>query len=169
MPRKWLNKKLPRKEHLRDTFVYRLLGERILEHDLWHINRKSLSGGMAIGLFLAFTPTIPFHMILAAVGAIIFRVNLPVAVIVCWINNPFTALFIYSADYHLGRFFLKDLEMLGAFHSFSGSWKTVMEKTSYLWTGALILGSLSALTGSLSVRFGWLYITVKKWKQRKKS
>ncbi|MBN1521363.1 MAG: DUF2062 domain-containing protein [Candidatus Aureabacteria bacterium] len=166
MTRKWFKRTLDQKEKWKNSFLHSLFGERLFHRDLWHVSRKSLAGGLALGLFLAFTPTVPFHMVLAAIGAILFRVNLPVAVLVCWINNPFTMYFIYLYDLKLGRFLFERVVNLSS-HVTQGRWEIFMKNTSYLWLGSFILSSLAALAGYCSTRVLWRYLTVQRWKKRK--
>ena len=166
MTRQWFKKKLAQKEKWKDSFIHSLFGERLFHRDLWHISRKSLAGGIALGLFLAFTPTIPFHMVLAAIGAILFRVNLPVAVLVCWVNNPLTMYFIYFYDLKLGQFVFHRISQVSN-STMQGRWEVFMKNTTYLWMGSFILSTLAALTGYCSTRILWRYLTVKRWKKRK--
>ena len=64
---------------LQGHWLHRLFGKYITASDLWHLNRRSFTGGLALGLFIAFTPTIPFQIFLVALGAMYFRVHLPTA------------------------------------------------------------------------------------------
>ncbi len=73
---------------------------------------KKLSGdphyiafGMAIGVFVAITPTIPFHTVLAIALAVFFRASKAAAVIGVWVSNPFTVVFLYFACYKAGHLF----------------------------------------------------------------
>jgi hypothetical protein len=61
--------------------------------------------GMAIGVFVAITPTIPFHTILAITLAVLLRASKPAAILGVWISNPLTVLFLYFACYKTGHFF----------------------------------------------------------------
>jgi len=167
LPRKWFKKWLPKKDFLKDTFVYRIFGERLFHRELWHISRHSLAGGLALGLFLACTPTIPFHMVLAALFAIFLRVNLPVAVITCWVNNPLTMFFIYTSSLKMGQFLAGDSGSVLQVRQFGESWESFYKYTSYLWTGSLVLGTIVALAGYLAVRIIWRYLVVRRWKERK--
>ena len=47
--------------------------------NLWHLHRRSVAGGVAVGMFCGLIPG-PFQMIGAAIMSVLFRVNLPVAV-----------------------------------------------------------------------------------------
>ena len=62
--------------------------------------------GMAIGVFMAMTPLIPFHTVLAVAMAYIFRGSKPAAVLGVWASNPFTVIFIYLGCYKIGVLFI---------------------------------------------------------------
>jgi uncharacterized protein (DUF2062 family) len=62
--------------------------------------------GMAIGIFTSLTPTIPFHMALAFVLAMIFHGSKAAAVIGVWFSNPLTIPFFYLGNYKVGSFLL---------------------------------------------------------------
>jgi uncharacterized protein len=58
-------------------------------HGLWQFNRRSVAWGAAIGLF--FSVAIPIAQIpVAAMVAVYFRVNVPVAIFGTLLSNPFT-------------------------------------------------------------------------------
>jgi uncharacterized protein len=74
---------------------------------------KSLQGdphyvakGMAVGVFVAFTPTIPFHTVLTITLAFALSGNKPAAILGSWINNPLTFPFFYYGSYKVGTFLL---------------------------------------------------------------
>lgn len=58
--------------------------------------------GMAIGVFVAITPTIPFHTVLAVAMAYLLKASRPAAIIGVWVSNPFTVVFLYIACYKIG-------------------------------------------------------------------
>ena len=64
--------------------------------------------GMAIGVFVAITPTIPFHTALAVILAFILRGSKPAAVIGVWFSNPVTIPIFYWASYKVGILMLED-------------------------------------------------------------
>jgi len=68
-------------------------------------NRKMLSKGVFIGVFIAF---IPMPMQMAAVLAVMpfTRFNVPIALAMCWLSNPFTMPPMYYMEYLTGSFFL---------------------------------------------------------------
>lgn len=86
-----------------------------LKHNLrqYAIQIKQLQGdphyvalGMAIGVFIGVTPTIPFHTLIAVALAFLFRCSKPAAALGVWFANPLTIPFFYLASYKVGMFFL---------------------------------------------------------------
>lgn len=66
-----------------------------------------LARGMAIGVLVSVTPTIPFHTALIVVIGLLFRQNISAAYISSWIvSNPVTIPILYLSQYKLGRFLL---------------------------------------------------------------
>ena len=107
MPKSLFRRYLPRnsRELDRGGSLRRVIGQRLLDANLWHLNRRSIAGGMAIGLLLAWIP-IPFQMVPAALLAIALRVNLPTAVVLVWVSNPLTWGPMYWSAYRLGIWLL---------------------------------------------------------------
>ncbi len=66
-------------------------------------NRKMVSKAVLIGLFIAF---IPMPMQMAAVLAVMpfTRFNVPIALAMCWLSNPFTMPPMYYMEYLTGSF-----------------------------------------------------------------
>ena len=65
---------------------------------------RAIAGGLGLGTFVAFTPTMGIQLILAALVATIFSVNRPAALIPVWITNPLTVAPIYTFNYWVGTF-----------------------------------------------------------------
>ena len=62
----------------------------------------SIAMGMAVGVFVSITPTIPLHTVMAVAIAYILKVSKPAAAIGVWVCNPFTVVFFYFASYKVG-------------------------------------------------------------------
>lgn len=62
--------------------------------------------GMAIGVFVALTPTIPLHMVIAIGLALVLRASKPAALIGVWFSNPLTIAPFYYGSYKLGMLML---------------------------------------------------------------
>ena len=151
------NKYLIKPERLKGERIHKIVGDRLFDKAAWHISRQSIAGGLALGLFIAFTPTIPFQMVLSAVCALWLRVNLPIAIGACWVTNPFTAVWVYMMEYRLGQaimgklpgiFAISDLESIGAV-------RRLFSQATCVWTGGVIIGTLFALSGYIAIQMAW--------------
>ena len=89
MAKKTIQRFLPDPNKIRHHKSLKIFGRLLQDANLWHLNRRSARGAFAVGLFFAFIP-VPFQMVLAAAGAILFRVNLPISVALVWLTNPLT-------------------------------------------------------------------------------
>ena len=162
---KWLRKYLPDPAKLRDSFIHSVLGERIFAREVWIFTRRSMPGGIALGLFFGFLPVIPFQMLLAATGAVILGVNLPLALLATWVSNPVTIYPVYMAAMRVGEMMLRVLPLpTGEEGGVAGHF---MVRSVHLWTGSIVFASLAALAGNLIVKGIWRYATVKAWNLRK--
>jgi hypothetical protein len=66
---------------------------------------RAIAGGLGLGTFIAFTPTVGVQIILALMIATFFNLNRPAAIIPVWITNPVTVAPIYTFNYWLGTKF----------------------------------------------------------------
>lgn len=102
MPRKYFRKYLPDHTAMREHRHLRWARPLLKHPNLWHLNRHSVAGGVAVGMIGGLIPG-PVQMLTAAILAMVFRVNLPVAVATTLLTNPFTWPFIFVAAYGIGR------------------------------------------------------------------
>ncbi|MBU1206426.1 MAG: DUF2062 domain-containing protein [Proteobacteria bacterium] len=64
---------------------------------------QEVAGGVAIGVFVGMTPTVPLHTVLAVLIALILKKSKLAAALGVWVANPFFLPFIYLLDYKVGR------------------------------------------------------------------
>ena len=100
--RKHLKKYLPNHDAVHGNRWLRPFRNSLLHPRLWHLNRHSAAGAVAVGLFCGLIPG-PLQMIGAAICALVFRVNLPLALLVTLYTNPFTIVPLYVLAYQIGR------------------------------------------------------------------
>ena len=158
MKKFWRKRQNRIKQGIRKSHIFRIWGHKLYESVLWRVDKKGIAGGLSLGLFVAFMPSIGFQMIIVTFGAIYFKVNLPLALIVCWITNPFTAIPIYTAEWRLGRYVLEDftpLKDIFDLYNMEGRAAKILLNGLYLWTGALFFSSLSALSANIVMRLIW--------------
>ena len=105
-----------------------------------------ISLGMAIGVFIAVTPTIPFHTVLAVALAALLRGSKLAAALGVWVSNPLTIPFFYYGSYRLGRFVLGYPQLvLPADYSMISLVKTGKHVTVAMLHGGVLLGILPGL------------------------
>jgi len=63
---------------------------------------EAIGRGAALGLFIAFTPTIGFQVLLAAALAPLVRANVPAAAAMVWVTNPATMGPAFALTYRVG-------------------------------------------------------------------
>lgn len=64
---------------------------------------QEVAGGVAIGVFIGMTPTVPLHTVLAVLIAYILKKSKLAAALGVWVANPFCLPFIYLLDYKVGQ------------------------------------------------------------------
>ena len=67
---------------------------------------RKLAWGMALGVFIGITPTIPFHTVATLSLAALLRVSPVTAFLGIQVGNPLTAPALYLAAYKVGQFLL---------------------------------------------------------------
>ncbi len=100
-----LRKLIPSRDKLREFSALRPVAHLLNRPELWHLNRRGVSGAAFVGLFSAFIP-VPSQMLLAAIIAIYVRVNLPISVALVWITNPITIPPMIYGSYRVGAWVL---------------------------------------------------------------
>ena len=155
MSKHLFKKYLPHPDMIVKNRWIKLLGPRLQESGLWHINRKSCSGGVAVGVFCAFVP-IPFQMLLAAIAAILFRSNILVAVPMVWISNPITMPPMFYFCYLVGAQIL-DSNIEGFAFELSFTWLLtgLLEIWQPFLLGCLVVGFITSALSFIMIRVLW--------------
>lgn len=164
---------IPHRESIASNSIIRLFDEYLHDPNIWHIHRRSSAGGAAIGVFCAFIP-IPIQTLSAAALAILFRMNLPIAILFSFLANPITVPFIFFYSYKLGSilFGLEENQITNIIPENT----TIIEwfNTIFLniWEplliGCLILGLISSFITYFLIRLIWRIGAVVKWGNRHK-
>ena len=178
MPRKLFRRFLPSHESVRNNRYIARLGPRLGHHNLWHLHRRSVAGGVALGLFAGLVPgSNPVQFTLAALLSIAARVNLPVAVLVTLYSNPFTIVPLYYAAFRLGQFVLFSgggslpplpLKPEGASFAewFPGAIEWLGSVGKPLIVGLPLLAVLLAVIGYFGVDWSWRLYVRCAWQRR---
>lgn len=178
MPRKFFRRFLPDRATVRSSRYLAWCGHWLNEPNLWALNRDSVAGGFAIGLFSGLVPG-PLQMLTAALLAIPLRRNLPVALLVTFYTNPFTIVPLYLLAYGYGSlllglnhappahepFVMDWADWVGSFHALV-DWAMALGKPLVIGLVALAL-TLAAL-GYAAVQLGWRIYVRLAWRARQR-
>jgi len=173
--RKFFRKFLPHHETVKNHRWLKPFGNWLHHPNLWHLHRRSVAGGVAIGLFCGLIPG-PLQMGSAALLAVLLRVNLPVAAFTTLYTNPFTLVPLYVLAYELGAWVSgtrNGTEMMQQpfpefhWHNWPAelwSWLAMLGKP--LLIGLPLLALLLAIVGYFAVRVAWRVAVVLRWRAR---
>ena len=154
------------------------LGPWLQHHNLWHLHRRSVAGGVAAGLFAGLIPgSNPVQFLAAALIAVGFKVNLPIAVAVTLYSNPFTIFPLYYAAFKLGELALwrDDGELPELALTFEGKGFREWIPTALDWLasagkplllGLPLLAVTLAVIGYIAVDAAWRVHVRREWRRR---
>lgn len=121
--------------------------------------------GMAAGVFVSLTPTVPFHTVIAIFLAFILRGSKPAAAIGVWFCNPVTIPFFYLGSYKVGMFILgKSVPFDQKYESITELMKLGMDVTIAMVIGGVILGILPGIAAYFITRRIFKHIRLRKKK-----
>jgi len=133
---------------------------------LWTPTRRSVSGGVAVGLFVGWMP-IPLQMVLAAVLASALRVHVPVSMVMVWITNPLTIVPLLYAARRTGSTLLGETpRAIGTDAGVGELLRGMGEAWPALLTGCLFWGACSAVLGFFATRLLWRVSALRRWRRR---
>ena len=138
------------------------------DHSLWGIRRKTVVPAVAWGMFVALLP-IPGHMLVAVLGCLVLRINIPVSALATFIVNPLTIGPIYYFAYLVGAKLLS-IEP-GPFEiELSIDWmtNTLVSIWQPMVLGCVLVGAIVALIGYIVLDVLWRF-SIADYKARKKS
>jgi len=165
--RKLIRRWTPTPEQVRDHPHLRRVAHLLHDAALWSLNRRTVSGAVGLGLFIAFVP-VPLQMLVAAAVAITTRVNLPIAVAMVLVTNPLTVPPLYLAAYELGASLL---ERPGPGFDTVPSLTWFLEAIGQVWQplllGLLVMGAVVGVIGYSAVRLLWRIHVMKNWGRRR--
>jgi len=179
MARKWLKNRLPdaasvhRELHDRiggteqSTGLRRWVRNTFAQPMVWHLNRRSVAGGVAVGLFVSWVP-VPLQMLFAAVLAAVLRVHVPVSVVMVWFTNPLTFAPLLYAAWRSGSMILGE-PVLAEPLNFSPH--SILSSAGQAWptllTGMLFCASVSAVLGFGVTLLLWRVHAIRRWRARR--
>jgi uncharacterized protein len=174
--RKFLRKYLPDVDTVRSSRLVAPFGGWLQHPNLWCLNRRSVRGAVAIGLFCGLIPG-PLQMLGALLLAIPLRKNIPVALLATLYTNPLTIVPLYVLAYGYGQVllgmslgalplepFLWDWSDIGGSLREFGLWTMALGKP--LAVGLLALAATLAVMGYFVMELAWRAYVVLAWRAR---
>jgi uncharacterized protein (DUF2062 family) len=167
MPRQLIKRYTPDRAALKKHKYLRHLGALLHDENLWHLNRRSVSGGVAAGLFWAMIP-LPSQMLAAALSAVLFRINLPISVSLVWVTNPVTIPPVFYFNYLVGTWLLGTTPEKVQF-KFSLEWVAAELHAIWkpLYAGSLLSGIVLGAISYGAMRLYWRWHVLKRFRARR--
>ncbi|MES9857294.1 MAG: DUF2062 domain-containing protein [Sedimenticola sp.] len=167
LPKHLIKRFAPDHEKIRNHKHLRIFGKLLHDPNLWHLNRRSVAGAFAVGLFWAFIP-VPFQMVGAAATAIPTRVNLPISVALVWVTNPITIPPMFYFTYLVGTWLMGIPPVTEGFEMSAGWFEASLgDIWQPLLLGSLLCGIVSAVASYCIMRGLWRLHIVRRYKERK--
>lgn len=172
----WIRNNSPRRESFEKSRLLRPFAQRVFHPALWRFTRRSVPRGVALGLLVGLFLLIPGIQIAgAALLALPFRANVPVAAAMTFLSNPATTPFILAASLYVGNATLRLGADVTQFEALVGRNASVGEWTSWLLSsaapamlwGLFIIAMATAILGYGVAALGWRIFIVRKWRSRR--
>jgi len=166
MPKHLLKRYTPDAKAIREHKHLRMFAGFLHDPNLFHMNRRSVSGAFAAGLFWAMIP-MPVQMVAATLTAILVRINLPISVALVWISNPITMPPIFYFNYLVGTWFLGAPAEV---EEFQPSLDWIAAKLDAIWVplyfGSVVVGIVCGVLGYGAIRAYWRWHVINRYRNR---
>ena len=170
-----LERFLPTRDAITQSRLLRWLGPRIHDPLLWHVNRRSVARGVAMGVF--FGLMIPIAQIpAAAIASLLLRGNLWIAAVSTLVSNPLTYGPLYYFAYRLGAGVIgartpanltaDDVERpMRMIDSLAQAWTWITGIGQPLLLGMLIMAVTGAFIAYWGTQLVWRMRVTAKWRR----
>lgn len=173
--RRWWRATMPTRESIEQIGWLRPVAHRVLRPELWRFTRRSVPRGTALGLFVGIFLLIPGVQIAgAALLALPFRANVPVAVAMTFLSNPLSTPFLVIASLFVGNHLLglhadmATLATLSADQASIGDYVRwlLADAAPALLVGLAIIAAITAAVGYVLAILSWRWWIGRKWRRR---
>jgi uncharacterized protein (DUF2062 family) len=171
----WCRRNLPTRESMERSRLLRPVAHRVLAPELWRFTRRSVPRGVALGMVAGFLFPVA-QIAVAAVFALPFRANVPVAALTTFITNPFTTPLLWILAYRIGSWLMHtDVPMVsqpvadaatGWLQWATGFLHWLWDKGPVFGVGLLVLTAGAAVLGYVLSTLGWRLWIARKWRTR---
>ena len=167
---------MPTRESLEHNRFLRPVAHRVLAPALWRFTRRSVPRGVALGLIVGLLLMVPGVQIAgAALLALPFRANIPVAAAMTFLSNPATTPFILIASMWIGNNLLHRNADISGFMALVHNHAGLAEWTGWLFSkaapsllvGLTVISLATAVLGYVLSGWFWRLRMARKWRHRK--
>ena len=171
----WIRSQAPSRESFERSRFLRPFAQRVFHPALWRFTRRSVPRGVALGLLVGIFLLIPGIQIAgAALLALPFRANIPLAAAMTFLSNPATTPFILVASIYVGNSALNmgadvtQFEALIERNAPLSAWADwlVSSAAPAMLTGLFLIALLSAVIGYVIAAVSWRIWLSRKWQAR---
>lgn len=121
--------------------------------DCLRLHRRGVARGVAIGLFVALTPTVGVQTLMMLGACLLARANFPVAFGISWISNPVTLAPLYMGYHQLGGSVFAPIIETGL--QLAGYGQNAALEIVYVALGSLLVALPVAVAGYFLTSWGW--------------
>ncbi|HEX7876805.1 MAG TPA: DUF2062 domain-containing protein [Sphingobium sp.] len=173
---RWWHAHAPTRESLEHNRFLAPVAHRVLEPSLWRFTRRSVPRGVALGLFVGILLLIPGIQIAgAALLALPFRANIPVAAAMTFLSNPATTPLILWASVYIGNWMLGRTADASGFMALVAEHASIRQWCAWLFSeaapamlfGLALISCLMAVVGYFLADWVWRHRMGRKWHARK--
>ncbi|MGL4574166.1 MAG: DUF2062 domain-containing protein [Burkholderiaceae bacterium] len=169
----WFDKHLPTQEELASHRWLKPWAPRLIHPALWHMTRRSVAKGAAIGIFWAFLVPV-LQIFFAAFTAMMTRANVPVAAGATFVTNPLTLAPVLYGEYRVGSWLLgkNGSTPPPLDHDVSwwmSGWHTISHYGLPLVVGIVVFAVVGGALTYFVVELVWRWRSIKRWRNRRKT
>jgi len=171
----WCRRTMPTRESMERNRLLRPVAHRVLAPALWRFTRRSVPRGVALGMVAGFLFPVA-QIAIAALFALPFRANVPVAALTTFITNPFTTPLLWYVAYQIGRWLLRSDTAAVAqpvTEAATGWLQWATGAFHWLWAqgpafglGLIVLTTACAVLGYAASALGWRLWIAHRWRNR---
>jgi uncharacterized protein len=172
----WIKSQAPTRESWEGNRFLKPFAKRIFVPALWRFTRRSVPRGVALGILVGIFLMIPgLQIVGAALLALPFRANIPIAAAMTFLSMPATTPFILLGSVYVGNSLLgmhADMAQLTSLvenNAPLAEWARwlLSEAAPAMLAGLLIIAVVTAIIGYILSVFLWRWWLVRKWNARK--
>lgn len=171
----WCRRTMPTRESMERSRMLRPVAHRVLAPELWRFTRRSVPRGVALGMVAGFLFPVA-QIAVAAIFALPFRANVPVAALTTFITNPFTTPLLWYLAYRIGSWLIRtDMAVVpppvaeqatGWLQWATGGLHWLWDKGPAFGLGLLVLTAGCAAVGYALAALSWRGWIAHKWRTR---